>query len=196
MRKLLIGTHNAGKTREIVAYLAGTPFEVISLKALPNITPVDETGATLEENAILKARSYAALSGWLTLADDTGLEVAALNGAPGVYSARFAGENCTYDNNRLLISKLNGVPEAKRAARFRTVMALFDPDNQKTELAEGFLDGLITETMRGQNGFGYDPVFFIPALNRTLAELSIDEKNALSHRAQALQKAKSLLIKM
>lgn len=195
MRSLLIGTHNAGKTKEIGDLLCGSGFAVINLKEFPAILPAEETGETLEENAILKAQAYAKETGLLTLSDDSGLEVESLGGAPGVYSARFAGEGCSYeDNNRLLLEKLAGVEKSKRKARFRSVIAIYDPESGESAFVEGVLEGEISESLIGKNGFGYDPVFYVPVLNKTLAELSLEEKNKISHRSQALQKAKRVLL--
>lgn len=186
MAKLLLATRNSHKTREISRMLEGCGIEVLSLDAVCGIPAVEEDRPTLEGNAEKKARACAEACGLWSLADDTGLEVAALGGAPGVHSARYAGPGCDYAaNNRKLLAALAG--RSDRAAAFRCVMALCSPDGRVT-LAEGRLDGSISEAPRGTNGFGYDPVFEVPELGKTLAELSEDEKNRLSHRARALER--------
>lgn len=186
--KLLLATRNRHKTKEISRLLEGVPVEILTLDAFTNIPEVDEDQATLEGNARKKASVCAEASGLWSLADDTGLEVDALNGEPGVFSARYAGIGCSYaDNNRKLLNKLEGCHVDKRQARFRTVMALVEPRGAST-IEEGRLEGEIVDAPRGSNGFGYDPIFFIPRLGKTLAELSDDEKNSVSHRGDALRK--------
>lgn len=199
MTKLLIATTNAGKVREIGSLLEGLPYDVIGLQDLPAAPPpVDETGVTFTENAILKSEYYFAHTGLLSLADDSGLEVDALDGAPGIYSARFAGEDAT-DADRVvkLLEALQNVPDAKRTARFVCSIALTGHINgeRQTHVFEGFADGLITRETRGSGGFGYDPVFFDPELGRTFAELTRAEKSARSHRGKALAQAKAFLEK-
>lgn len=186
MMKMLLATRNAHKAAEIGRISAGLPIEWTLLSAFPDIEEVEEDGATLEENAARKAVLPARASGLWTLADDSGLEVRSLGGRPGVFSARYAGPGCDYAaNNVKLLGELDGKPAAGRAAAFRCVMALASPDG-KVILEEGRLEGLITDAPRGENGFGYDPVFLLPSLGRTLAELPADEKNRLSHRSLAL----------
>ena len=197
MTKLLIATTNAGKVREIGLLLEGLPYEVVGLQDLPNAPPpVDETGTTFTANAILKSEYYFAHTGLLSLADDSGLEVDALGGAPGIYSARFAGEDAT-DADRVvkLLSLLQTVPDEKRTARFVCSIAVTGQINgdQKTRVFAGYADGLIAREPRGTKGFGYDPVFFDPELGRTFAELRRAEKSARSHRGKALAAAKSWL---
>jgi len=185
MKRLLLATRNAHKQREISQLLAGLGIEVRTLEAYPAIPETVEDQPTLEGNAAKKARECASGSGEWSLADDTGLEVEALGGAPGVYSARYAGPGCAYaDNNRKLLAALGA--RADRKARFRTVMALASADGLIV-LEEGRLDGRIATEARGTNGFGYDPVFIVDGMGKTLAELSAEEKNAISHRARALQ---------
>ena len=193
MSKLLLATSNIGKLKEYQVLLEGIPFKLVSLRDMGISTSVAETGATFEENAILKAEGYARLSHLLTLADDSGLEVDALGGEPGVLSSRYAGENAT-DEERVayLLSRLKGVPWEKRSARFRCVIAIAKPEGG-TELAEGRCEGLIALEPRGNNGFGYDPVFYIPSLGKTLAELPAATKNRYSHRGDAARKARTLL---
>jgi len=191
--KLLIATHNQGKKREYAELLCGLGLELTTLSEMGIRTDVDENGATYAENALLKARAYAAMSGLLTLADDSGLDVDALGGAPGVHTARYAGEGAD-DCQRytLLLHNLEGVPDAERTARFRCVIALAWPDG-RTEVVQGTCEGRITHAPRGANGFGYDPVFYLPEFDRTMAELPAEVKNRISHRARAAQSARPLL---
>ena len=166
---------------------ARTPFELVSLSDLGIDVDVDETGVTYAENATLKAEAYARLSGLPTLADDSGLEVDGLDGEPGVRSARYAGEDATDDDRiAFLLQKLNNIPKEMWTARFRCVIALTRPD-APVELYEGRCEGVITDRPRGASGFGYDPLFYIPDMDRTMAELSFDEKNRVSHRGRASQ---------
>lgn len=169
--------------------LAGVPFELVSLADAGIEEEVPETGATFEENAALKATAYGAMSGMITLADDSGLEVQALGGEPGVRSARYAGEGAS-DAQRiaLLLQNLENVPEDKRQARFRCVIALARP-GEAPELFHGECRGLIARSPRGSAGFGYDPVFVLPELGRTMAELDVEEKARVSHRGMAAQGA-------
>ena len=192
--KLLLGTNNPNKVREYRSIFAGIPLELLNLAEAGITTDVAEDGATLEENARLKAGTYASLSGMLALGDDSGLEVDALNGEPGVRSRRYAGENASDEvRNEFLLSKLAGLSSEKRIARFRCVIAIAGP-GLKTALCEGICPGVIAESPAGTHGFGYDPVFYLPDLAKTMAELTPDEKNALSHRARAAAKARGLLI--
>lgn len=191
--KLLIATHNQGKKREYARLLCGLGLELTTLNEVGIHTDVVEDGATYSENALLKARTYAALSGMLTLADDSGLEVDALGGAPGVHTARYAGAGAD-DRQRysLLLHNLQGVPDAERTARFRCVIALAWP-NGRTAVVEGTCEGRIAHEPRGANGFGYDPVFFVPEHDCTMAELPEEVKNRISHRARAAEAARALL---
>jgi XTP/dITP diphosphohydrolase len=183
---LVLATRNAHKVAEIARLLEGRGVDCATLDAFPGVPEVVEDRGTLEGNAVKKAVETARACGSWALADDTGLEVAALGGAPGVVSARWAGPGCSYaDNCAKLLREMSGVPDLKRGASFRTVMALSDPSG-RTELAEGRLDGAVAAAARGAGGFGYDPVFVIPD-GRTLAELGADEKNELSHRGRALR---------
>ncbi|MBD3169707.1 MAG: XTP/dITP diphosphatase [candidate division Zixibacteria bacterium] len=190
--KLFIATGNQHKIREITKIL--DKFGITPLTPAKGELPeVEETGKDLVENAILKAKAGYEFSGIPTIADDTGLEVEYLNGVPGVYSARYAGEGCTYDdNNRKLLSALEGVPHENRKARFRTVIALA-LDSNIVETVEGTVDGYIIDEKKGENGFGYDPVFLYPPKGKTFAELELDEKNKISHRANALIELEKLL---
>ncbi len=205
-RPILIATGNQGKYREITQVLAEShpgdplPVEWRSLADLPvGIDPPEETGRTFLDNAILKATAYSTATGWWTLADDSGLEVDALGGEPGVHSARYAGlpegvPRVAIDaaNNRRLIAALADVPRPRRTARFRCVMVIAD-GGQLLAQAEGAVEGLLIDEPRGHNGFGYDPHFLLPHLDRTMAELPPAEKNRISHRGQALRRIRELL---
>jgi XTP/dITP diphosphohydrolase len=189
MPKLLIGTKNKGKIVEIQALLADVDLELVSLSELNIEISVDETGETYAENAALKAQAYAQASGLVTLADDSGLEVDALNGAPGLYSARYAPQPNPTDADRRahLLKNLAGIPRPWDA-RFRCVVALTTP-GEDTRFAEGVCPGEIIPEECGEHGFGYDPIFFLETLGKTMAELSMAEKNELSHRARAVKAA-------
>lgn len=185
--KLLIATRNAHKLREIREIFDIPGLEIVSALDYPEIPDVVEDGETLEANAIKKAVTLARATGLWSMADDTGLEVAALNGEPGVYSARYAGEDARYaDNNRKLLDALNGTTD--RSAQFRCVIALADPSGD-AQTVEGICRGRIADAVRGDGGFGYDPLFVPDGFDRTFAELSAEEKNRISHRGRALEKA-------
>jgi XTP/dITP diphosphohydrolase len=190
---LVLATHNPDKQSEMNAVLSDLGLDVIGLDQYPEIDDIPENGTTLLENALIKARAVHLKTGFPALADDTGLEVDALHGAPGVYSARFAGEDATYqDNVKKLLSVMAGVSRQNRTARFRTVVALIDSD---TELwTEGIIEGLITREQRGAGGFGYDPIFEAADTGKTFSEMSAAQKNEISHRARALQKMRKKLI--
>ena len=191
--RLLIATSNRGKLIELAELLGDVPFQLVSLADLGIDIDVEETGQTFEDNAVLKAETYRDLSGMLTLADDSGLEVDALGGEPGVRSARYAGADATdSDRIRLLLSNLTNTPERSRTARFRCVIAIAAPDRQ-TRLYSGVCRGRIVCEARGDNGFGYDPVFLFPDLGLTMAELSTEQKNTVSHRALAARKVATAL---
>ena len=193
--KLLIATGNAGKAREIAAEMAPMPqIECVSLKDLPEVPECEETGETFEANAIQKAKYYADHFHCLTLADDSGLEVDALNGAPGIYSARYAGTPCDDQaNNDKLVLELADVPSQTRTARFRCVMALVDGAGNFLGTTQGTIEGIIIDQPRGNNGFGYDPHFYLPDRGKTTAELNPEEKNKISHRGQATRAMHTLL---
>ena len=191
--KLLLATNNAGKVKEFRSLLQGIPFELVTPQDIGIKTEVAETGTTYEENARLKVCALSKESGLLTLADDSGLEVDALNGEPGVMSARYAGKNASdTDRVKYLLSKMKDVPKEKRTARFRCVIAIAQPDGQ-VEFCEGECKGLITFEPCGKNGFGYDPIFCFPKYGKTMAELPIEIKNRVSHRGRAAQKARMIL---
>ncbi len=196
--QILIATGNKHKLSELSRLLpavlpGGEPIEYKGLADF-NITLPEETGTTLEENARLKAIYAAKASGLISLSDDTGLEVDFLHGAPGVHTARYAGDNCdTKANNEKLLSALSGVPAEKRTARFRTAACLAWPDG-KTQLFEGICAGHIALNYHGTNGFGYDPIFMVDELGKCFAELTADEKNAASHRGRAFNKVKEFLL--
>lgn len=191
--RLLLATRNPGKLRELRALLADLPLECLSLADVGVATDIPETGASLKENAILKARGYAELSGLTTLADDSGLEVDALGGEPGVHSSRWAGPGATdADRIRKLLERLRGVPPQRRQARFRAVAAIATPDG-RLYTTEGTLEGVIADRPRGSGGFGYDPVFLVPDLGKTVAELDPETKNRISHRARAILAARPIL---
>ena len=194
-KKLLLATNNKGKVREYKSLLREIPFEIVAPSELGITTEVDETGSSFEENARLKAATLAASSRLLTLADDSGLEVDALGGKPGVLSARYAGEGAS-DEDRVnyLLEKLKDVPEGERGARFRCVIAIANPDGS-IHTFSGECRGVIAIRPRGSNGFGYDPVFYVPELGKTMAELAPEEKNKISHRARAAEKAREALMK-
>ena len=195
MEKLLLATNNKGKVNELRNLLKGVPFELIGLSEAGISTVVEETGQTFEENAILKATALAAESGLLALADDSGLEVDALGGEPGVRSARYAGENAT-DEERVayLLAKLKDVPWEKRTGRVKSVMAVATPSGEvKTVSWE--IPVMIALEPQGKNGFGYDPILFVTAFGKTMAELPPELKNQVSHRAKAARKVPALLRK-
>ena len=191
--KLLIATRNKGKKAEYAHILCDLGTELLSLADLAVDTVIEEIGKTYAENALLKARSYAADTGLVTLADDSGLDVDALDGAPGIYSARYAGKGASdRDRYQLLLRNLEGVPDERRTARFRCAIALVWPDGREV-VVEGVCEGCIAHEPRGENGFGYDPVFFVPGYECTMAELPPEVKNRISHRACAAVKAREIL---
>jgi len=192
MNTLVIATKNQGKYLEFKKMLGTTTFNIISLSDFPHIE-IKETGLTFDENAIIKATTVCQKTGLPTLADDSGLQVRILNGEPGVFTARYAGEHATDEENiNKLLKNLTGVPLDKRQAQFVCSLALVFPDG-KTFLEQGILKGLIAFSPKGTEGFGYDPIFFIPEMNKTLSEISIDEKNKISHRSRAMEKIRKHL---
>jgi XTP/dITP diphosphohydrolase len=190
---LLVATRNRGKLRELATLLAGTGIALQGLDDVPSAPAVDETGLTYLANAELKARALARHAHLPALADDSGLEVDALDGAPGIRSARFAGEQASdADNIALLLDRLRGVPPPRRTARFRAVIVVAHP-NGSGVFSEGTCEGIIADAPSGGMGFGYDPVFYYPPLQRTFAELAAKAKNRISHRGQACQRLTPLL---
>jgi len=185
--KLVLASRNPGKLRELRTILGGLGVEVLSESEAGLALEVEETGTTFEENSFLKADAVMRASGFGAIADDSGLMVDALCGAPGVYSARFGGKETDEERTALLLEKLRDVPPGRRTARFVSVVTCRLPDG-RTLTARGTCEGLIAEAPRGAGGFGYDPVFFVPSLGKTFAEMTDGEKNALSHRGEALRK--------
>jgi len=191
--KLLVGSNNRGKLREYAELLKGLPFELTTLSEQGITEEVEETGSNLKQNAIRKATVYARLSGLTTMADDSGLEVDALGGEPGPLSHRYAGDNASdKERNDYLLTKLRNIPWDKRTARFRAVIAIAIPGG-KVKTTEGVCEGIIAFDSRGTGGFGYDPIFYVLELDKRMAELSLAEKNRISHRARAAQKARRIL---
>ncbi len=187
-RRIVLASNNPNKAREIGQLLAGQAIEVLPQSAF-DVPEAEETGLTFVENAILKARNAAAHTGLPAIADDSGLEVDALNGKPGIHSARYAGPDATdADNNARLLQALAEVPDEQRTARFQCLMVFMRHDRDPTPLiCQGTWEGRILRQPRGENGFGYDPLFWVPEKQCSAAELTADEKNALSHRGQALR---------
>lgn len=195
MKQIVLATKNQGKIKEMRALLASLDIEVLSLADFAPIEDAEENGKTFCDNAIIKAKYYYAHTHVACLADDSGLEVDALDGRPGVYSARYSGENATdATNNAKLLDEMTDVAEDNRTARFRCSMALVDGNTVLT--ADGVCEGVILRELRGEGGFGYDPLFYVPRFKRTLAELTSDEKNAISHRGQVVRKMADKIAKL
>ena len=195
MEQIIFATSNQGKVREIKAILADTNVEVLSLKDADIHADIDENGATFEENALIKARAIAALTGKLTLADDSGLEIDYLNKEPGIYSARYMGEDTSYDiKNANLIGRLEGVPDEQRTARFVCAVAAALPDGTE-HVVRATMEGRVAYEVAGNGGFGYDPLFYLPEWGCTSAELTAEQKNEISHRGKALREMRDLLLK-
>jgi len=193
MRTLLVATTNRHKLEEFRAMFADLPYQLLSLSDVRIDTDVEETGTTFQENAEIKALAYARMSGMLALADDSGLEIDALGGAPGVYSARFAGVDTPYEERfRILFERLKDVAPEQRTARFRCVITIAEPSGEMRSV-EGAIEGVITSAPHGANGFGYDPIFLVPTLGKTTAEITPDQKNQISHRGQAASLARTVL---
>ena len=194
INQIVLATHNPDKRAEIAALLSDLGMGVRSLAEFPGAPEVVEDGRTCEANAMKKAKTVADYTGLMAVADDTGLEVDALGGRPGVHAARYAGVGVSYEDNwKKLLHELDGVPRERRTARFLTVVAIASPGKAQVDTVEGVLNGLIAERPSGTGGFGYDPVFVVPELGKTLAELTPAEKNRISHRARAFAKAKVVL---
>ncbi len=192
--KLVLATNNRDKVREIRHLLDDLDIDILTSKDFDDFPDIEETGATLEENAVLKAEGIFRATGLPALADDSGIEVDHLGGGPGVYSSRYAGPGCTYDdNNRKLLKEMQGAPWEQRTARFRCVIAVCFGEGD-TEIVEGKAEGYITEEKStASHGFGYDPVFYYPPYEKTFAELTLEEKNRISHRGLALRAARAIL---
>ncbi len=187
MKRFVIASKNKGKIKEIEEILAGLPFEVVSMEEVGITEEIEENGSTFEENALIKARNVHAVSGEMVMADDSGLEVDFLNGAPGIYSSRFAGEGASdKDRNDKLLSILEDVPFDKRKARFVCVIAVILADGEEFTV-KGTFEGYIGFEPKGNNGFGYDPLFFVPEYNMTSAEMEPSKKHEISHRGRALK---------
>jgi XTP/dITP diphosphohydrolase len=193
---LVLATRNPDKRVELAALLGDLGIKIRTLADFPEAPEVVEDGDTCRANSVKKAVAIARHTGLPAVADDTGLEVEALSGRPGVHAARYAGERATYEDNwRKLIRELDGVPQQRRRARFITVAAVAMPSG-KVEVAEGMLEGVIAEAPAGTQGFGYDPIFVVPQLGKTLAQLAPGEKNRISHRARAFSKVREILLKL
>ena len=190
---MIVATRNEGKIREIRMGLKGLGLQIHALNDFSGIPEIEEDGESFAENALKKARFYSRYFGKLTIADDSGLEVDGLNRLPGIYSARYAGERASsQENNRKLLRELEGVPISKRGARFKCILAVVSPDGREV-IAEGSCRGRIGFREKGKRGFGYDPLFVLPKSRKTMAELSLEEKNRISHRGKALKKLKRLI---
>ena len=190
--KIVIATHNKDKFKELYRGLSSLNVNLLSLNDFPQIGEIVEDGKTLLENALIKAREVYRITGLPAISDDTGLEVDALNGGPGVFTARFAGENCSYDDNvNKMVDVMKNIPLEKRQAQFKTVMCYI---SEKTELtSEGIVEGIISTEKKGLQGFGYDPIFYVPEEGKTFAEMSIKRKNIISHRGKAIEALKASL---
>ncbi len=196
MPRVIIASRNRGKIAEFQELLRRLEVDALSLTDFPDLPEVAETGATFQENALLKARAAAGATGLVAVADDSGLEVDYLSGAPGIYSSRYAGTmQDEAANIRKLLAALEGVPPSRRTARFRCVIAIVTPLGGEY-LSEGVCEGRITTAPRGGDGFGYDPVFLVPFLGQTFAELGTQVKNRISHRAQAVKNAGEILVSL
>ena len=192
LNTIVLATQNRDKREELQEALSEFTVKILSLNDFPFIEEIEEVGKTLLENSMIKAKTVHNLTQLPVIADDTGLEVEALNGAPGIYSARYAGEDVTYEDNvNKLLAEMENIPLENRKAQFRTVISFVDKDRELW--TEGTIKGIIGESAKGKNGFGYDPVFFVPELEKTFSELSIGEKNRISHRGLAMKKFRILL---
>ena len=190
--KIVVATHNKDKFKELYHGLKSLKIELLSLEDFPEIGEIIENGNTLEENALIKARTVNQLTSLPAISDDTGLFVDALNGDPGIYSARYAGENSTYlDNVNKMLHEMKNIPEGNRQAKFNTVMAYVD--GKRELIAEGFVKGIISNKIKGIGGFGYDSIFYVCNKGKTFSEMSIKEKNLISHRSRAIDALKAKL---
>ncbi len=194
MNKIIFATGNEGKMKEVRCILADVGMDILSMKEAGVEINIEENGTTFEENAIIKAKAIHEKTGGIVLADDSGLEIDYLDKAPGVYSARYMGEDTPYDiKNSKILELLEGVPDEKRTARFVCVIAAVLPDG-KVITKRGTIEGIIGYSIQGENGFGYDPIFYLPEYNCTTAQLSMEKKNELSHRGKALRLIKEELM--
>lgn len=187
MKQVVIATKNKGKAKDFEAIFKPLQYEVVTMLDIAKDLEIEESGTTFEENAILKAETLSKALGKLVIADDSGLEVDALGGEPGVYSARYAGDHDDEANIQKVLEKLQGVPDEKRTARFVCCIAISGPDIE-TKTFVGTCEGKILHEKRGTNGFGYDPIFYVAELGKTMAELTLEEKGAISHRGNAIRK--------
>lgn len=193
MKSIILASNNKDKVKEVKEILKG--YDIISMKEVGIDVDIEENGTTFEENALIKARAIMKLTGQITMADDSGLEIDYLNKAPGVYSARFMGHDTSYDiKNKALIQKLEGVKESDRSGRFVCAIAVCFPDGREI-VKRGTMEGLIAEEIKGDNGFGYDPIVYLPEYGKTSGELAPEEKNKISHRGKALALIKEELDK-
>jgi len=188
MKEIIIATKNPGKAREFKRVFDDEHFEIKTLLDFPDFPEIRETGKTFEENATLKAHAVMERFNLPTIADDSGLQVDALYGRPGIYSARYAGDHNDAANNAKLLSELGGVPKEKRTAHFVSTLVFANHKNDKDLVVEGKVDGIIGAFPEGDDGFGYDPLFYVPELGKTMAQITVDEKNQISHRGQAIKK--------
>ena len=187
MKQVVIATKNKGKAKDFEALFGPFGYEVVTMFDVAPEVEIDETGKTFEENAILKAETLANLLGKIVIADDSGLAIDALNGEPGVYSARYAGDHDDEANMVKVLENMKDVPEEQRTARFGCALAIAGP-NMETKTVFGTCEGVIAHEKKGTNGFGYDPIFYVPALEKHMAELSAEDKGAISHRGNAIRK--------
>ncbi len=197
MKQIVLATKNKGKIKEFSRLLADVEVEIMGMDSFPHIVPVEETGATFAENAILKAKQVAEETGLIAIADDSGLAVDCLDGAPGVYSARYAGEHGDDGaNNHKLLEIMKNIPAERRQGRFHCAIAISLPGGQKTTVVEDVCQGSIAYKEEGDNGFGYDPLFIPDGFKKTMGQMEEDEKNKISHRAKAVAKAVAILKKL
>ena len=193
MQRIIFATTNENKMKEIREILADFPVEILSLKEASIQADIDENGSSFEENAAIKAEAIERMTGAIVLADDSGLEIDYLNGEPGIYSSRYLGEDTSYvKKNSVILERLKDVPEEKRSARFICAVAAAFPDGQ-SKVIRGTMEGSIGYEIKGENGFGYDPIFYLPQYGKYSAELTSDEKNAISHRGEALRRIREVL---
>lgn len=192
MKKIILASHNLGKVREFKSMFDSKEITIVSLDEAGYDLDIEETGTTFAENALIKAKTIAEAMNMITIADDSGLEVYALNMAPGVYSARYAGGHDDLKNNELLLKNLKGIENRK--ARYVCDICIYNP-NGEYRIVSDTCEGIIIDTKRGSNGFGYDPYFYFPKINKTFAEISLEEKNLYSHRAKAIRKLKEIVNK-